>query len=299
MSHYVNRRAWLLGLLGTSALGAAGNRAFSASGLPWTQAAGPLELDVVDRESGAPLHLHAHRGRRYIVGEPGREFGLRLRNRGNERVLAVTSVDGLNVLDGGLAAVGGRGYVLEPWQTVVIDGWRKSLDDVAAFYFTALRDSYAGRTGRPANVGVIGVAVFHERPRAWLQDAESQRAEEPARGEGSPSDASADTHAPPPPPSSSRSSSSTAAENAAEGRAQPGDRSREALSSRRLGTGHGRRVESRVQTVAFERASDRPNQVLRIDYDSETRLVALGVLRPAYATRRAPNPFPAGFVPDP
>ena len=36
------------------------------------------------------------------------------------------------------------------------------LNEVAAFYFTQLPDSYAARTDRPDNVGVIGVAVFRE-----------------------------------------------------------------------------------------------------------------------------------------
>ncbi|MGO4782125.1 hypothetical protein AB4084_42215, partial [Lysobacter sp. 2RAB21] len=55
------------------------------------------------------------------------------------------------------------GYVLEAWQSTEINGWRKSMDDVAQFVFTDLPDSYAARTGRPDNVGVIGVAVFQER----------------------------------------------------------------------------------------------------------------------------------------
>ena len=50
-----------------------------------------------------------------------------------------------------------------------VKGWRKSLDRVAAFYFTALPDSYAARTGRPGNVGVIGVAVFRKKPEPVVQ----------------------------------------------------------------------------------------------------------------------------------
>ena len=53
-------------------------------------------------------------------------------------------------------------YVLSPWSSAEIAGWRKNLNEVAAFYFTNLSDSYAGRTGRPLNVGVIGVAVYEE-----------------------------------------------------------------------------------------------------------------------------------------
>ena len=59
--------------------------------------------------------------------------------------------------------------MLDPWGSVEITGWRKSLERTAAFYFTDLGDSYAARTGRPQNVGVIGVAVFQEKapPIVW------------------------------------------------------------------------------------------------------------------------------------
>src|SRR4030095_14544434 len=56
-----------------------------------------------------------------------------------------------------------RGYVLGRWDSLRSEGWRKSLDEVATFYFTKLADSYAARTGRPHDVGVIGVALFRER----------------------------------------------------------------------------------------------------------------------------------------
>jgi len=45
-----------------------------------------------------------------------------------------------------------------------VQGWRRSLSQTAAFYFTALPDSYAARTGRPDDVGVIGVALFRRKP---------------------------------------------------------------------------------------------------------------------------------------
>ncbi len=68
----------------------------------------------------------------------------------------------LSILSGCASVARQSGYVLGPWQSAEIRGWRKSLDDVAAFYFTALPYVYAARTGRPDNVDVIGVAVFQE-----------------------------------------------------------------------------------------------------------------------------------------
>ena len=116
--------------------------------------------------------MYWHDGERHVAGEPGREYEIRLRNQGGGRVLAVTSVDGVNVITGRTASTLSSGYVLDPWNTVEIDGWRKSMDEVAAFYFTALPDSYAARTGRPDNVGVIGVALFREQARPMPVDEE-------------------------------------------------------------------------------------------------------------------------------
>ena len=68
----------------------------------------------------------------------------------------------------------------------------------------------------------------------------------------------------------------------------------------KLGTGHGLRYDSYAQYVEFERATEQPEEVIAIYYDSRRNLVAQGVIRPdrRYAARR-PNPFPGGFVPDP
>ena len=127
---------------------------------------GPLRLDLVDRESGLPIQVHFADGQRWIAGEPGHRYRIRLSNTTGRRLLAVVSVDGVNVVTGETASPAQSGYVLEPWASVDVDGWRKSLGEVAAFHFTALRHSYAARTGRPLDVGVIGVAVFEEA-RRW------------------------------------------------------------------------------------------------------------------------------------
>lgn len=82
--------------------------------------------------------------------------------------MVVLSVDGVNVISGETAASQQSGYVLGPWEQTEISGWRKSQQEVAQFYFTALPDSYAARTERPDNVGVIGAAVFREKVEPLL-----------------------------------------------------------------------------------------------------------------------------------
>lgn len=271
-----------------------------------------VQVDVYDRFDGSALPVYAKDGRHYIVGVPGHEYAVRIRNCTGARVLAVTSVDGVNVISGDTAAPSQSGYVLEPWGSVEITGWRKSFERTAAFYFTDLGDSYAARTGRPQNVGVIGVAVFQERVRrvGW-RDADISRKqatnEAPAAGKAEPhaerladrADGRADmpaSAAPPSPLASPRegaAADSRARQEVAESSAQP---------LGKIGTGHGRHEMSRVTTVNFERATAAPAETVALQYDRRENLLALGVLPapvPHYA-RREPNPFPGmRFAPDP
>ena len=228
----------------------------------------PVDVSIFDRTAGHELPIYWHAGERYVAGEPGHRYEVRIRNQDAGRVLAVSSVDGVNVISGETAAASQTGYVLGPWGRVEIEGWRKSLDEVAAFYFTSLPDSYAARTGRPDNVGVIGVAIFRERvPYPVLLRQESE--------------ASADATAPAP---------------AAEARA---DSAKASQLPDRLGTGHGERVDSQVTYTEFERAADSPECVIRVFYDSRRNLVAQGVIPSRRYARNVPDPFPAGFAPDP
>jgi hypothetical protein len=123
-----------------------------------------VTVSVQDKASGELLPLFSHRNDLYAPGVPGRAYNLVVANDTPNRVMAVLSVDGVNVITGNTASAGQSGYVLGPYQHLVLAGWRKSMAEVAEFYFTAQNASYAARTGRPQNVGVIGVAVFEEVP---------------------------------------------------------------------------------------------------------------------------------------
>jgi hypothetical protein len=103
----------------------------------------------------------------YAVGEPESRYSLAIANDSGTTYEVVLSVDGLDVIDGRPAGFDKRGYVIDPFTSVVIDGWRTSEDTVAAFRFSSIEDSYAERTGEGRNVGVIGAAFFREAPRHW------------------------------------------------------------------------------------------------------------------------------------
>lgn len=221
------------------------------------------QVEVHDRTAGEPLAVYRKFGERWIVGERGHEYTIRVRNDSNARVLAVISVDGVNAVTGQTASPSQSGYVIEPGESVTVEGWRKSLERTAAFVFTTPSRAYAARTHRPDNIGVIGVALFRERER--------YRVAAPAAETG---DAQA----------AQRSAAKSA------GPAAPS-----------LGTGHGRSEYSPAQWTAFERESDTPSQVVVLRYESRDSLMAMGVLPRERVPRDRPDPFPAafGFVPDP
>ena len=253
-------------------------------------AAGRLaNVEVYDRNTGLSLPLYTHEGRLYVPGEPKHEYEIRIRSTTGARVLAVTSVDGVNVLTGKTASPEQSGYVLDARGSVDIAGWRKSLDRIATFYFTALKDSYAARTGRPGDVGVIGVALFREKQPCcwpWLHKNESDGL--------APQSYDRSDSAPAAPSSKSEESARDSLGAATE------RRSAQKKTESKLGTGHGRSEHSTVVYTEFERASETPDEVIAIYYDSHRNLVAQGVI-PVYSRyeNRRPNPFPGGFVPDP
>jgi hypothetical protein len=219
------------------------------------------DVAIVDRTTGERLTIYSHDGQRWVAGTPGHRYAISIQSKGSGRILGVVSVDGVNVLSGETAAWGQSGYVLSPAESFDILGWRKSQDRVADFFFTDLGDSYAARTGRPDDVGVIGVAVFREAAPVPPVSRDSREEEQSNRARAAPEAASP--------------------------------------SRQSLGTGHGQSEFSRVTSTSFERAQDHPDQVIAIRYDRRERLVAMGVIRDGHAPRPFPDSASTGFVPDP
>lgn len=224
------------------------------------------DIQIINRTTGEHLPTYRHEGQLWVAGKPGDRYAINVINRSGGRMLTVVSVDGVNVVSGETAAQNQRGYVLSPRGSVEIAGWRKSERDVAAFYFTAVEDSYAGRTGRPDNVGVIGVAAFREYQEpvpAPVQEMSAAPASAPMRS-----------------------------------RAEAADKAASPMAESRLGTGHGERVYSPTQQVDFKRANNAPDEIITVRYDSHARLVARGII-PAPRHYKSPKAFPGNYVPDP
>lgn len=261
----------------------------AASGTPQevyhsgSNTAGKISVAIVDRTSGQSLPVYFYKGKNYIVGSPNHEYQINIFNNNYPvmgRKLVVVSVDGVNVITGQTASYQQSGYVVDQSSNVEIKGWRKNMNDIAKFYFTYPDNSYAARTDRPDNTGVIGIAVFDEKPLPPPSIELSQSRESSFGGLADSNGVSA--------------KSSEAVANRAAPAAAPVQQKSE------LGTGHGRREYSSAVTTEFERMSNYPSDKILFYYDTYEHLVSLGII-PNQVRPVRPSAFPnePGFAPDP
>jgi hypothetical protein len=257
----------------------------------------PYTIEVQD-EWGSPLRTFEHAGQLFVLGSYGQRYAIVITNRTARRVEAVVSVDGRDVVSGNVGDfVRERGYVLGPYATLRIDGFRRSLDEVAAFRFSTPEGSYSSRMGTPENVGVIGAAFFPERvrrePRRQLPQPLAAPVPEARSRGAADGDDLADL-------------SSEAERSAASAEAKAGASYAPAAPSvNNLGTEYGESRTSYVEEVRFVRASsDKPAYVAVLHYDNAAGLTARGIeLEPrrySYREPRQPDPFPRNrFAPPP
>lgn len=264
------------------------------------------------RADGSRLPSFEHGGQFYLAGEEGERYELHLRNRSSSRIEVVVSVDGRDVLTGEEADYTvHRGYIVPAWGTVTISGFRRSLDHVAAFRFSAPEHAYSSRLGTPQHVGVIGVAAFRERsvqrrprprPTVVAPEHRSGRHKKYKSMGGGYRDLIDDMPSGGSSAPRSRSSASRTAP-AAEGRASStrGAVAEESLAPsrhrnsrpRQLGTEWGEDRRDRVREGHFRRRSfRRPDVLLSLDYDSMAGLEARGVIEPPRPHVHTPDPFP-------
>ena len=121
------------------------------------------DVSIYDRVEGRELPVYYKNGKYYVAGKPGNEYQITLRNQSSRRCVGRGVGGWRERRQRRNRAPYQSGYMLTPWQQTDIKGWRKSTNSVARFYFTELPDSYAARTDRPDDVGVIGIAVFRSK----------------------------------------------------------------------------------------------------------------------------------------
>jgi hypothetical protein len=312
-------------LSGFALFGVIGAASVCSAESPWRRrvappAPPPYRVSLED-DNGAPLPSFQHAGRRYVLGEPGARYNVRVTNPTGERVEVVLTVDGRDSISGRVGDyVSQRGYLIEPWGSLVVEGFRRSMDEVAAFRFTDRGQSYSALRGTPENVGVIGVAVFPEkarppapvrpRPRPYSFDDRLDRVEPHASrgadgaGSGAPR-RSAQAPAQAPRAEAAPAESSRGYRDYDEPRSK--GRSAGPGGPSNIGTQYGEDEASSVVEVAFERRSPtHPAALLTLRYDDYQGLEARGIdlsaygYGYAYSNQGEPDPFPySRFAPPP
>jgi len=252
---------------------------------------------TLEGESGRKLPTFLHQGQLFVLGAAGARYNVRVTNQTTERVEAVVTVDGRDVLSGQPGDyVRQRGYVLPARGSVLIEGFRRSESEVAAFRFTAPSNSYSARMGTPENVGVVGVALFTEAPApVKVARPDLPYGTQPNEGLGASTRRSSDAPAAVQPAAPAAASSGSYESKAS---AKAADR------ASNIGTQYGEQLHSDVSSTRFVRASaSRPRRVLSVRYDDRKGLEARGIQtrKPAAApVAVGPSPFPKNrFAPPP
>ncbi|MDB4938536.1 MAG: putative outer rane lipoprotein [Labilithrix sp.] len=156
---------------GVDALASVASRRDSARSV--ATGGGAVTISIRDA-GGEPLEAVHVGDRTFVVGQAGQRYSIVLQNHTSHRFEAVGTVDGLDVINGKPGTFDNRGYVLLPFATLEIEGFRTSTSAVAAFRFASVADSYAAQTGSARNVGVIGIAFFGEKGDSFVPESETR-----------------------------------------------------------------------------------------------------------------------------
>jgi hypothetical protein len=219
-----------------------------------------LSLEIL--VNGQPLHELAARNSTYVEAVKNAEYSLRLRNRTDRRMAVALAVDGLNTIDAktGSASKASK-WVLDPWETVTIEGWQIGPDAARRFFFTSEDKSYGAWLGKTSNLGVIEAVAYREYvPPPPPQPVLEREKKESAR---------------------MRSGESSAPQSAGKAAPAPAD----SLDDDMAATGIGRKIDNRVTRVQM-RLETSPAAHVRLRYEYREQLVLLGVL-PSYEEEQA------------
>jgi hypothetical protein len=115
--------------------------------------------------NGRSVKEYAQNGMQFIESRNGSSYTIKIKNDNAYRVMAIVSVDGLDVITGKAAEDSNKGYIVDAYSSTEIKGYRISDTDSAAFVFVSKDKSYvANATSDARNSGVIGIRVFEEKP---------------------------------------------------------------------------------------------------------------------------------------
>jgi hypothetical protein len=255
------------------------------------------DFEVVIRAEGRVVESVENDGKLYILGEPGREYTISIRNRTWRDAEAIVSVDGLSVMTGDDASSKDSGYLVRKRSTYEIRGWRLNNDSIAKFNFGEkgeVGESYAALSGKPKNIGVIGVSFFLEKQKTVFRTPLISKSPKKYRGRlgreisNESFSYNVDTRG----GETKSSGEFLSAIPMSDSDGFELERARgltEAPAGGDIGTGFGKEASDHVREVEFERDYS-TKSTLAIEYGSRQNLIKRGILneKPVVA-----NPFPA------
>lgn len=139
--------------------------------------------------NGKPAREYYHEGKFYVEARKNTEYTIKVKNHGHKKIMAIISVDGIDVLKGRSAIDAESGYIINPYSSTEIKGYRINDDNVATFKFDDGKVSYStqveqkfdkkkiqevkeGKRAPSKNNGVIGVRIWEEKAPVEIPDWE-------------------------------------------------------------------------------------------------------------------------------
>lgn len=123
------------------------------------------EVEVRVLINGKPVKEYSKDGRSFIEGREGSEYSIQIKNNSGNRILAIPSVDGINVISGTIADKDGTGYIIDAYSSMEVKGYRKDNSTVGSFKFCKRDKAYSEEVGLEMNTGVIGVIFYEEKEK--------------------------------------------------------------------------------------------------------------------------------------
>jgi hypothetical protein len=269
------------------------------------------EVSLAVKIHGKQVKEYRHEDDNYIWAKRGTPYSIVVKNDTRKRMEVVLSVDGVDAISREDADYQRDGYVIEPLSTQSIPGFYVDGETAGRFTFGSTEESYAARTGRPRNVGVIGAAFFAEAEPVqitWLPEMPREQGYygyNPAQGGGTystggilrsgstvPADcevyySSCCTDS----PVASAGPSGPVGPKGAPGQEGP------VCSVQSVGTVFGEETEFTTSCVSFNREwpQDSPLAVMEINYRTKEQLKEMGIeiyKKPRPKVARKPKAFP-------
>lgn len=226
---------------------------------------------------GKPVRKIRHNGQTYVPVNVGDVMQIEVYNDTYRKICASVSVDGIDVVHGELATYNDAGYVIDPRQKHIVNGWRISEDKVAQFVIGAKGVAYSEKVGKGGNQGAIGVVVHPEAEPKIVKRCGPC-------GQSVKMYNQIDTY------TMSMNCCNVDGDYGCCEEKTSGGWSRKVLqNAQSAGTSYGKEIEDRAETVKFNRDTER-RTVIVLYYDTPEALRARGVPVDLYSNM--PDAFP-------